>query len=209
MNLTLLLSCKRAPIPRRGDPAVRALLDLIGGRDPSLRRHSEAVARISVAVAEALELPPHRGDRLRSAALLHDVGKLAVPSAVIQKPAPLTADEYAVVRRHPVWGFHIVDAIGLTREARWVLHHHERPDGEGYPDGLRAGEIAAEASILHVADAFDALTADRPYRSALSYEAALATIADGAGTEFDPACVAALEAVSDPTPAGPIHACNG
>src|SRR4051794_19499824 len=195
MNLNLLPDLKRAPIARRGDPAARALLDLIGARDPALRAHSEGVAQTAAAIATTLGLPLHRGDRLRTAAVLHDVGKLGVPGSVIHKPGPLTAREYALLRRHPVWGFRIVSAIGLRREARWVLQHHERPDGRGYPHGLRDGEIAVEARILHVADAFAALTEDRPYRRALSDHDALATIADGAETEFDSASVAALEEV--------------
>jgi HD-GYP domain-containing protein (c-di-GMP phosphodiesterase class II) len=155
-----------------------------------------------VSIAAAFGLPARR---LRTAALLHDVGKLGVPRSVIRKPGPLTADEYELIRRHPVFGFHIVDGIGLEREARWVLHHHERPDGRGYPDGLRDREIPVEASILHVADAFDALSSDRPYRPALTRADALDTIAEGSETEFDAACVAALmDALSRPAAREPI-----
>jgi putative nucleotidyltransferase with HDIG domain len=175
------------PFPTR--TTILALLDLIELQDPALRRHSESVASIAVAIAGSLGRP---AARLRTAALLHDVGKLGVPRSVILKPAPLTPAEYELIRRHPVTGFHIVDGIGLEREARWVLHHHERPDGHGYPDGLRDQEIPVEASILHVADAFDALTSDRPYRSALTVTEAFDTIADGAETEFDATCVAGL-----------------
>jgi polar amino acid transport system substrate-binding protein len=194
MTLNLLPDVKRAPLPDHGDPAARALLDLMAMHDPGLRLHAEGVARVAVAVARALGLTPQRGERLRTAALLHDIGKLGIPSSVIQKPAPLTEREYGLVQRHPIWGFHILLGIDLKREARWVLHHHERPDGCGYPDRLRDGEIPFEASILHVADAFDALTTDRPYRTALSAAEALATIADGAETDFNAACVTGLEA---------------
>jgi HD-GYP domain-containing protein (c-di-GMP phosphodiesterase class II) len=200
MNLTLLMTCPTVPISQGGDPAVRALLDLMRAHDPALRRHSEGVAGIATAVAAALGVPAYRGSRLRTAALLHDVGKLGVPRPLLLKPGPLTASEYATVTRHPLWGFHIVRCIGLEREARWVLHHHERPDGHGYPHGLRDGEIPLEASVLHVADAFDALITDRPYRAAVAVPAALAAIEAGAETEFDPACVAALaEAVAAAT----------
>jgi HD-GYP domain-containing protein (c-di-GMP phosphodiesterase class II) len=195
MNLTLRPHFKRPPAPRHADPVARALLELMGTRDPALRLHSEGVARITVALAATLGLPSQTVERMHTAALLHDVGKLGVRRAVLQKPGPLSSDECALVRRHPVWGHHTLSGLGLRREARWVLHHHEQPDGRGYPYGLRDGEIAIEARILHVADAFEALTVDRPYRTALSEDEALATIADGAETEFDAASVAALEAV--------------
>jgi putative nucleotidyltransferase with HDIG domain len=166
-----------------------ALLELIEAHDAELRAHSQAVARHAVAIAATLGVPYRR---LRTAALLHDVGKLGVPRSLIQKPAALSAAEYELIRRHPVLGFHIVDGLGLEREARWVLHHHERPDGRGYPYGLRDREIPVEAGIIHVADAYDALTSDRPYRPALAPSDALETIAEGSETEFDAGCVAAL-----------------
>jgi HD-GYP domain-containing protein (c-di-GMP phosphodiesterase class II) len=163
-------------------------------RDPGLRLHSDAVARMSVEIGARLGLSRAQREELRRAALLHDIGKLAVPDAVLCKPGPLDAREYSLIRSHPVWGHRITLAMGWVRESCWVLHHHERPDGGGYPHGISHHQIALEASILHAADAFDALTADRPYRPALSRADALCTIVDGAGTDFDPDCVAVLAA---------------
>ena len=174
------------------DPGVRALLELLDERDRGLRRHSEAVAQISVAVAGELGLTERQRETLRRAALLHDVGKLAIPDAVLRKPGPLDVRERVMIESHPVWSHRITLAMGWVHESCWVLHHHERPDGRGYPHGLRRGQIAIESRILHVADAFDALTTDRPYRPAQTRTQALRILLSGAGTEFDPDCVAVL-----------------
>jgi putative nucleotidyltransferase with HDIG domain len=174
------------------DLVVHSLLDLMAARDPGLRAHSVAVSRLSVCMGEALGLRPLRVERLRRAALLHDVGKLALPDSVLQKPGPLTAPEYAAIRAHSRLGSQTTLALGLAREARWVLHHHERPDGRGYPDGLDEDAIPLEAAIIHVADAYDALTSDRPYRAALTRTKALRAITAGSGWQFDRDCVAAL-----------------
>jgi HD-GYP domain-containing protein (c-di-GMP phosphodiesterase class II) len=171
---------------------VLSLLELMSSRDPALRLHSEQVARMAVWIGLELSLPPLRLEVLRRAALLHDVGKLAVPDSILQKPGPLTQGEHAVVMRHVEWGYRIVSGIGLRREAHWVLHHHERPDGRGYPHRLSGDQIPTASRILHVADAFDALTAARPYRAALGPDDALAEIQAGTGTDFDFDCVAAL-----------------
>ena len=174
------------------DLVIHALLELMAARDPGLRAHSVAVSRLSVCMAEELGLRAVRVERLRRAALLHDVGKLALPDTVLLKPGPLTAPEYAAIRSHPRLGSQTTLSIGMAREARWVLHHHERPDGRGYPDRLDESEIPLESAIIHVADAYDALTSDRPYRAALTRTEALRAIMDGSGWQFDRDCVAAL-----------------
>ena len=174
------------------DLVLHALLDLMAARDPGLRAHSVAVARLSVCIGKALGFRGVRLDRLRRAALLHDVGKLALPDSILSKPGPLSAREYEAVREHPSLGNRITLALGLAREANWVLHHHERPDGRGYPHGLVEPQIPAEAAIIHVADAYDALTSDRPYRKALPRTRALTAITAGSGRQFDRDCVAAL-----------------
>jgi putative nucleotidyltransferase with HDIG domain len=186
---------------------VQSLLDLMAARDPSTRSHSIAVADLSVAIATALGVAQPQVRRVRTAALLHDVGKLGLPDAVLHKPAPLTEAEYALVERHPVWGHEIALGIGLGREALWILHHHERPDGRGYPHGLQGRAIPLESRILHVADAFDALTSDRTYRPAMTRRRALGAIVDGAGCDFDPECVAALTAAAARTTLRVARAC--
>ena len=174
------------------DLVIHALLELMGARDPGLRAHSVAVSRLSACIGRALGFRDLRVERLRRAALLHDVGKLALPDSILLKPGPLTVAEYAAVRSHAATGNQMTLALGLTREARWVRHHHERPDGRGYPDGLEERQIPLEAAVIHVADAYDALTSDRPYRPALSRTRALTAITAGSGRQFDRDCVAAL-----------------
>jgi HD-GYP domain-containing protein (c-di-GMP phosphodiesterase class II) len=126
--------------------------------------------------------------------VLHDIGKLGVADAVLKKPGPLTDDEWAEMRRHPELGARILDHANLRDISAWVLAHHERIDGRGYPHGLAGGEIPLEARILAVADAYEAMTADRAYRAALGHEAAQEELRDGAGTQFDPTVVEAFVA---------------
>jgi HD-GYP domain-containing protein (c-di-GMP phosphodiesterase class II) len=132
---------------------------------------------------------------LRLAGLLHDVGKIGISDAILQNPGPLTPEEYDVMKTHAPIGHGIVWASDLREQAEWILHHHERVDGTGYPDGLAGDEIPLESRIILVADAFEALTSDRPYRPGRTEGAALAEIERGAGTQFDPACVDALARV--------------
>ena len=143
----------------------------------------------------ALGLDAPRIVRLRRAAMLHDVGKIGVRSAVLEKPATLTVAEYAEIKLHPAVGATMLRHAGLVQEAAWVRHHHERVDGNGYPGGLRGEEIPLESRILFVADAFEAMTSDRPYRAALPREDAIEELRRCAGTQFDPAVVDALLAV--------------
>jgi HD-GYP domain-containing protein (c-di-GMP phosphodiesterase class II) len=129
---------------------------------------------------------------LRTAGVLHDVGKIGIPDAVLLKPAKLDDDEFAVMRRHSELGRDIIAGAGLEEIATWVLHLHERFDGRGYPDALAAEEIPLESRILHCADALEAMTSSRIYRPGMATERALAELERGAGTQFDPQVAAVL-----------------
>ena len=128
----------------------------------------------------------------RLAGTLHDLGELAVPEEILRKPGPLTDAERAALERHSRIGSRMLESLGVDSVAAWVRHHHERWDGTGYPDGLAGEEIPLGARIVLVADAFDAMTSDSVHRAARSTEEALAELRAGAGTQFDPAVVAAL-----------------
>jgi HD-GYP domain-containing protein (c-di-GMP phosphodiesterase class II) len=130
--------------------------------------------------------------------VLHDIGKLGVADAVLKKPGALNDEEWAEMRRHPELGARILDHANLRDISGWVLAHHERIDGRGYPHGLAGEEIPLEARILAVADAYEAMTADRAYRAALGHDAAQAELRAGSGTQFDPAVVEAFLAVLAP-----------
>jgi HD-GYP domain-containing protein (c-di-GMP phosphodiesterase class II) len=150
------------------------------------------VSQLTAVIGANLGLSEERIARLRLAGLLHDVGKIGVPDAILNKPAKLTDSEYEQIQRHSLLGFEIVDAAGLPEEARWVRHHHERIDGRGYPDRLSGQEIPLESRIILVADAFEAMTSDRPYRRAPGLQFAVAELRRGAGTQFDADVVDAL-----------------
>jgi HD-GYP domain-containing protein (c-di-GMP phosphodiesterase class II) len=142
---------------------------------------------IAEGLARRLGWRGERLDALRLGGALHDVGKIAVNSSVLRKPGALTEEELAQIRTHPVAGARLIEAVEDFGPALpYVLHHHERWDGAGYPHGLRGEEIPVEARLLGVADAFDAMTSDRSYRPALSVEQALAELERCAGTQFDP-----------------------
>jgi HD-GYP domain-containing protein (c-di-GMP phosphodiesterase class II) len=145
-----------------------------------------------VLVGQVLGLPGERIEQLRLAGLLHDVGKIGIADVVLQTPESLDADERTAMTSHVQTGHAIVAVAGLDEEANWVLHHHEHVDGSGYPGGLRGNEIPLESRIILVADAFEAMTADRPYRNARAASEAFAELERGAGTQFDPHCVEAL-----------------
>lgn len=157
----------------------------IDGRSLHTRDHSENVSAYAVALGQALGLEAERVVRLRRAAFLHDVGKVAVSSAVLGKPDTLTDDEFALIRLHPAVGGEMLAHAGLHEEAGWVRHHHERLDGRGYPDGIAGDEIPLEARILFAADSFEAMTSDRPYRRGRPVEEALDELRACAGTQFD------------------------
>jgi diguanylate cyclase (GGDEF)-like protein/putative nucleotidyltransferase with HDIG domain len=174
-----------------------ALARAVDAKDSYTRSHCQTVSQLAATLAAELGFAGDRLARMRLAGLLHDVGKIGVPDAILNKPAKLSDDEYAVMRRHALLGFDIVRAADMPVEARWVRHHHERFDGRGYPDGLAGEDIPLESRIILVADAYEAMTSDRPYRKAPGEAVAVAELRKHAGTQFDPAVVAALCRVLD------------
>ena len=176
---------------------VRALLVRLGEKDPSTEGHTRRVATLAVALGERLGLPERRLRQLALGGLLHDIGKLSVANEILNKPARLTDEEFAEVRRHPVAGRQLLTELGgfSTLALDLVESHHERLDGGGYPNCLPANRLAIEVRILTVADVYDALTADRVYREAWSMDRALALLDRDAGEAFDPDCVAALRSL--------------
>ncbi|MBA3301756.1 MAG: HD domain-containing protein [Thermoleophilaceae bacterium] len=176
---------------------VRALTNAVEARDPDTGKHAERVAAYSLELARSVA-PELVADPLSEFGfLLHDVGKVAIPDSVLHKPHPLTAEERALIETHTVIGAQILAGIEFLSDARAVVrHHHERWDGGGYPDGLAGEDIPIAARIFAVADTFDALTTDRPYRPAATLERAQEVIAGEAGLQFDPAVVAAFAKVS-------------
>jgi HD domain-containing protein/GAF domain-containing protein len=172
---------------------VEALAVAMDMRDSRTARHSEDVVDLARQVGMLLELEPASLFELEFAARLHDVGKIQVPDAVLNKPGPLDPDESDVIRRHSAWGSETLARIpGLEAVATIVRFHHERWDGSGYPDGLSGARIPLASRIISVCDAYGAMTCDRPYRDAMTSREALREITAGAGTQFDSAVVMAL-----------------
>jgi diguanylate cyclase (GGDEF)-like protein/PAS domain S-box-containing protein len=173
-----------------------ALLSAIEARDRYTGTHSREVVELATAVAAELALPEHVQRQVAQIALLHDIGKLALPDSILSKPGPLTHDEIELMRRHPEDGERIVAAIPeLAHLAPGIRAEHERWDGTGYPDGLAGEDIPITSRVVFVCDAWDAMTSDRPYRSRMPRDEALAELAAGAGSQFCDVCVQALFAV--------------
>ena len=180
------------------DATVRALANAVAARDAYTGHHAERVAAYGLQLATALDDRLAEDPQLEFGFLLHDVGKVAVPDAVLHKRTALTPDEQKLIRRHPVIGWQMLRHIDFLEHAvDVVLHHHERWDGEGYPSHLKGEEIPLSARVFAVADALDAITTDRPYRKAQPLERAREIITEEAGSQFDPQVVEALTAVSD------------
>ncbi len=179
---------------RAGEQLAAALLlaETLDLRDVATARHSETVGRYAERIAHELGLAPDQVERVRVAGVLHDIGKLGISDAVLLKQGPLDADEWEQVRRHPEIGARILEHANMRDVASWVLSHHERLDGTGYPLGLDGASIPLEGRILAVADAYEAMTADRPYRRALGEDEARAELRRGAGTQFDERVVGAF-----------------
>jgi len=174
------------------------LAEALDLRDGGTARHSHVVGRYAELMARRLGLPEERIERVRLAGIVHDVGKVAVSDAILQKAGPLDDAEWAEMREHPLTGARLLAGVGLEDICAWVIAHHERPDGNGYPRGLRQDEIPLEARILAAADAYEAMTSNRPYRRALGAERAREELRRGAGTQLDPAIVETLLAVAEP-----------
>jgi len=177
------------------EATVGALCQAVETKDFYTRGHSERVSRGSVMIAREIGMRAERVDAIRHAGMLHDVGKLGVPTKVLQKTGKLTEEEYAAIQLHPMRGLDIVREIGFLDEAlAGIMHHHERIDGRGYPMGLAGDEIPEFARVLAVADAFDAMTSTRSYRGARPIEEAIWELRKWSGTQFDPAFVDAFVA---------------
>ncbi len=165
--------------------SVLALAAAMDARDPSTHAHSTTVAMYAAEIAARLGLDGDRVEEIRIAGLLHDIGKVGVSDAVLHKPSGLSEAENAEMRRHPEIGAKLLVHPGIADVRVWVLQHHERPDGRGYPVGLRGDRIRLESLILGVADAYEAMTADRPYRRSLDPAVARCELENGRGTQFD------------------------
>jgi diguanylate cyclase (GGDEF)-like protein len=172
--------------------AAASLANAVDARDTYTGSHSTRVAELGAWIAGHLGLDAEHVELARLAGSLHDLGKLAIPEEILRKPGPLTPPEWLVLERHPQIGFRMLESLGVEPVAEWVLHHHERWDGMGYPEGLAGDEIPLGARIIFIADAYDAMTSDRAYRSRLTPPDAVAELKRCAGTQFDPAIVAVV-----------------
>jgi diguanylate cyclase (GGDEF)-like protein len=182
--------------------AAASLAKAVDARDTYTGSHSTRVAELSAWIADRLGLDREHIELTRLAGSLHDLGKLAIPEEILRKPGPLTEPERLVLQRHPEIGHRMLESLGVDPVAEWVLHHHERWDGTGYPERLRGEEIPLGARIIFVADAYDAMTSDRAYRGRLTPREAIEELERCSGTQFDPEIVAAFaRELVDRTPA--------
>jgi HD-GYP domain-containing protein (c-di-GMP phosphodiesterase class II) len=180
-----------------GEDLQRAYLEFVGSlanaldaRDRYTSGHSQRVSDLSCAVAEAMELDPVHVERIRIGALLHDIGKIGVADSVLQKPGKLTDEEFALVKEHPVIGRRILEGVkGFAHFLGAVELHHENWNGSGYPKGQKGEETPIDARIIHVSDAYDAMTTDRSYRRGMTHERAISIIVENSGIQFDPRIV--------------------
>jgi putative nucleotidyltransferase with HDIG domain len=176
----------RRPLP----PSIlHALVRAMAARDGLTHRHAERVQRYALALAAEVQIADaDLLEAIDTAALLHDVGKLGIPDALLNKPGPLTPDEYDLVKEHAVIGADILSAVGFPGPLGLIVrHHHENWDGTGYPDRMSGDDIPLGARLLAIVDCYDALTSDRPYRRALAHTSAVAMIHERRGTMYDPA----------------------
>jgi putative nucleotidyltransferase with HDIG domain len=173
--------------------AIEALADTMDSRDPYTFRHSQRVAQYAEKIAIQLGLPPEEVDLIRSSARIHDLGKMGIDDQMLRKPGPLTVEERSEFQGHSAIGAEIVQRFPQYKDGRkLILYHHERYDGSGYPEGLEGDQIPLGARIIAVADAYDAMTSDRPYRKALSPDAACDELSANGRTQFDPVVVGAF-----------------
>jgi putative nucleotidyltransferase with HDIG domain len=186
-------------LKERSTAAMESLSATVDARDAYTAGHSRRVQQLALAIGRELGLSQAELDLLGHAALFHDIGKLAVPDAILLKPAVLTEDEWTLMQRHSDEGARIIDRLGFLNDAvPAIRHHHERFDGTGYPDGLKGEEIPLGARIIHVADALDSMLTTRIYRAARPALEAMEELKRAAGTQFCPRCVNALERVLPP-----------
>jgi diguanylate cyclase (GGDEF)-like protein len=186
-----------APRSERHSSTVLALAEVIDMRDAGTAAHSETVGRYAGAIARELDLPADVVERIRFGGIVHDVGKIGISDSVLRKPGWLSDEDWNEMRRHPVIGARILRGANLEDIGEWVLSHHERPDGQGYPEGKAGEDIPLQARILAVADAYEAMTSERVYRPAMSPRAAREELKQCMGTQFDARVVEAFLALLD------------
>jgi putative nucleotidyltransferase with HDIG domain len=178
--------------------ALRRLSHAADYRDDNTPEHTQRVAHLAAGLGRKLGIPEREVWLIRQAAPLHDIGKIAIPDSILLKPGRLSEEEYEVVKTHAVLGARVLSGGGsdlLETAERIARHHHERWDGTGYPDGLAGADIPIVARLVHLADVFDVLVHERPYKESWTVEAAAEEIRAGSGTEFDPEAVGAFDAV--------------
>jgi len=187
------LRLRIADLEKLNEQTVLAFVRAVDAKDPYTAQHSERVARFARAIAMEMRLPMRDVKRIHAAALLHDIGKIAVPGSILNKPSQLSDEEFEIIKRHPIESVKIVSGIDQFREyLAGIRHHHERVDGKGYPDGVSGADFCLDARIIAVADAYEAMTSDRSYRPGMDVAEAIRRLRAGAGTQFDPDVVEAL-----------------
>lgn len=175
--------------------AVMAVVAAIDARSEAVHRHSQNVSRYAVAIAKELGLSPTQVEVVRIGGLLHDTGKIGVPDSILKKPGSLDEEEWALMKQHASTGRAILGRGIPKPVVECVLYHHEQPDGKGYPEGLKGDDIPFSARIVRVADVFDAMTTDQPYRRAFGTEETLAKLVAGRSAKYDADAVDALVAL--------------
>ena len=172
---------------------IEALMSALEARDPYTEAHTGRIKNLALGLAVALQVPPELRQAVKLGSILHDVGKIGIPDAILLKPASLSDDEWDIMRTHPLIGERMLRTIDfLSPTLPIIRHHHERWDGNGYPDKLAGEDIPLGARIVAVCDSFDAMTTDRPYRKGMSADEACDELISCAGSQFDPACAALL-----------------
>lgn len=169
---------------------IKSILKSLHEKNPYVEEHSQRVSIICEEIGKKLGLRLHEINLLRLISQLHDIGKITIDEAILNKPGKLTDEEWSIIKRHPEIGYRIISTSPEYQEIAYdILSHHERYDGKGYPQGLKGDEIPLRARIVAIADAYDAMTSNRPYRKALTKDEAIHEIMKASGTQFDPALV--------------------
>lgn len=170
--------------------AVNALVALLDLKDQFTGVHGAQMSNWALGMTKMLDLSPRQIEDIQIAATLHDIGKVGVPDAILKKAGPLTPEEWKIMKKHPEYGWAITrEIIGMERGSLYILHHHEYYNGKGYPSGLKGENIPLGGRVITILDCFDAMTGDRPYRQAMSQEAAVEELKRFSGTQFDPMLV--------------------